>query len=312
MPISQKVTLEQLSADYNNPYKDNFEESLQKAIKESCIDLSRKPSDKQVRAFMHLYIKGELTHYELELAIKKFGEKTACMVISNGNLTEFNDLRRGLKSNEEDMKKAEEGVSGRLVSEGVGKALQDHTKGTHAPSHSLHLNNGLGENAGFVSIFSRGYVWRLHADGYLKELNAGDVKIMFAEKYDIIPSDDEASKIAEILNKERRVFEGKMLQGEIGDSPTTKDAISIITNEGKKKGLAYDKTDQMGRNARKKCAKYDHEIGVIVGKAEIHEDPEELEKKYARHVTKFIAENNFNADNFVSLLLKAIPKFKRN
>lgn len=312
MPISQKVTLSQLSADYNNSYKDNFEESLQKAIKVSCIDISRKPTDKETRTFMQLYIKGKLTHEELELAINRFGEKIACLVISNGNLSEFNDLRRDLKANAEDMKKAERGISGRVVSEDVGKELQDHAKGTHAPSHSLHLNNGLGENAGFVSIFHRGYVWRLHADGYLKELKAGDVKIMFAEKYDIIPSDDEASKIAEILNKERKVFEGKMLQGEIGDSPTTKDAISIITNEGKKKGLAYDKTDQMGRNARKKCAKYDHEIGVIVGKAEIQGDSEELEKKYARHVSKFITENNFNADNFVSLLFKAIPKFKRN
>ncbi len=88
--------------------------------------------------------------------------------------------------------------------------------------------------------------------------------------------------IAEQLNKERRVLEGLLLQGDIGDSPTTKDAISIITNEGKKLGLAYDKTDQMGRIARQRCAKYDHEIGKIVGKATIEGATPEITQKYVR------------------------------
>ena len=231
-------------------------------------------------------------------------------------MTEFNDLKIALKAIADDEIKAEEGISGRYVTEEEGKAFQDHEKGTHAPSHSIHLNNGLGENAGFVSRFNRGYVWRLHADGYIRELKIEDVKVLFAERYTIIPSNDESQKIADILNKERKIFEGQMLQGDIGDSPTTKDAISIITNEGKKKGLPYDKTDQMGREARKKCVKYDHEIGKIVGKAVIEKATEigaseEVTQKYARHVTKFITENQLNADNFVEMLLRAIPKFKR-
>lgn len=309
--MSQKVTLKQLDADYNNKFKNNFEESLEKAISVSSIDLTRKPSPQEIH-YMQMYLNAELTDDELQLAISRFGEKTACMIFSNGNLTEFNDLKKDLKSIADDMEKADQGISGRHVTVEEGKAFQDHEKGTHAPSHSLHLNNGLGENAGFVGRFNRGYVWRLFADGLLRDLKPEDVKVLFKERYNIIPSTDEAGKIAEILNKERKVFEGLMLQGDIGDSPTTKDAISIITNEGKKKGLAYDKTDIMGRDARKKCAKYDHEIGKIVGKGAIDGSSEELEQKYARHVTKFIAENNFNADNFVSLLLKAIPKFKRN
>jgi hypothetical protein len=260
---------------------------------------------------MQMYVTGQLTNAELKLAISRFGEKTACMIFSNGNLSEFIELQRDLKAIEEDEEKAEQGISNRHVTVEEGKMFQDHEKGTHAPSHSLHHNQGLGENAGFVSRFNRGYVWRLHADGFIRELKIEDVKMLFAERYTVIPSDDEAQKIAYILNKERKIFEGQMLQGDIGDSPTTKDAISIITNEGKKKGMPYDKTDQLGRQARKKCSKYDHEIGKIVGKATIEGATEDLTQKYARHVTKFISENNMNSDNFVELLLRAIPKFKR-
>jgi hypothetical protein len=306
-----EVTLERLQTEFNNKYRENFEESLQNAISLTGINISKKPTDKEIR-LMQMYVNGDLTHDEMELAISRFGEKTACMIFSHGNLTEFNDLRRDLKAIAEDSEKADEGISGRYVTVEEGKAFQDHEKGTHAPSHSLHLNGGLGDNAGYVGRFTKGYVWRLFADGTIREVDEDDIKLLFFERYDVIPSSYEAGLIASKLNKERKVLEGMLLQGDIGDSPTTKDAISIITNEGKKKGLAYDKTDQMGREARKKCAKYDHEIGKIVGKATIEGASPEIAKKYATHVTKFASELGITQDNFVELLLRAFPKFKRS
>ena len=45
---------------------------------------------------MQMYIKGDLTFEELQLAISRVGEKTACLIFSNGNLTEFNDLKIAL------------------------------------------------------------------------------------------------------------------------------------------------------------------------------------------------------------------------
>jgi len=310
LPVSE-VTLQRFETEFNNKFREGFEESLKEAINLSGIDITRKPSIKEIH-YMQMYMNGEVTHEELELAISRVGEKTACMIFSNGNLAEFNDWRKELKYIAEDLEKAENGELGRLVSVQDGKAFQDHQKGTHAPSHSLHLNQGLGSNAGWVGRFHKGYVWRLFADGTIREIQEEDVKLLFKERYDVIPSSYEAKMIADKLNRERRILEGLLLQGDIGDSPTTKDAISIITNEGKKLGLAYDKTDQMGRLARKRCAKYDHEIGKIVGKATIEGATPEVTQKYVRHVNKFISENNMNADNFVELLLRVIPKFKRS
>jgi hypothetical protein len=306
-----EVTLERLESEFNNKYRENFETSLTEAINLSGVVVTRKAKDKEIR-YMQMYMNGEVSHEELQLAISRVGEKTACMIFCNGNLSEFNDWKKDLKAIADDLEKAEQGFSGRHVTVEEGKAFQDHEKGTHAPSHATHNNNGLGENAGFVGRFNKGYVWRLFADGTVRDLNEEDVKMLLLERYEMIPSSYEAKMIATKLNKERRVLEGLLLQGDIGDSPTTKDAISIITNEGKKKGLAYDKTDQMGRLARKKCAKYDHEIGKIVGKVSIEGSSLEIEKKYSTHVSKFIAENNLNADNVVELILRAIPKFKRS
>jgi len=306
-----EISVQRLESEFHNKFRESFEITLTKAINLSGIDVSRKVSDKEIR-YMQMYMQGEITHEELELAISRVGEKTACLIFCNGNLSEFIDWRKDLKSIVEDMEKAEQGISGRYVTEEEGKALQDHERGTHAPSHSLHLNGGLGENAGFVSRINKGYVWRLHADGFIRELKEEDVKVLFLERYDIIPSSYEAKIIADILNRERKIIEGQILQGDIGDSPTIKDAISIITNEGKKKGLAYDKTDQLGREARKRCQKYDHEIGKIVGRATIEGASEDVTRKSVRFVSRFIQENHLNADNFVELLLRAIPKFKRN
>jgi len=306
-------TVQKLDSGFNSnllSYRENFEESLKKAIHVSCFDVSKKPTDKEIR-YMEMYMKGELKHDEFELAISRVGEKIACNIFCNGNTAEFNDLRKDLKAIADGEELAESGFYARVVSVEDGKLFQDHEKGTHAPSHSLHLNGGLGDNAGFVSRFNHGYVWRLYADGFIRELKGEDVKKLFAERYTVIPSSDEAQKIADILNKERRIFEGQILQGDIGDSPTTKDAISIITNEGKKKGLNYEKTDRMGRDARKRCQDYDHEIGKIVGKATIEGATDEIEQKYSRHVARFVKENHFNADNFVEMLLRAFPKFKR-
>lgn len=289
----------------HNGYRDNFEESLIKAIGIfHPKNLNRRVSDKEIR-YMQMHIKGELDYDDLKLAIDHFGEKLACNIFSNGNGSEFNSLKSDLMAIKEDLIKAENEDSPKYVSPEVGKELQDHATGNYAPSHSLHTNNGLGDNAStWKGKFNDGYVWRLFSDGYIRDIELNMVKALFLERYDIIPSDYEARNIAVLLNKERRIFEGQILQGEIGDSPTVKNAISMITNEGKKLGLSYEKTDRMGREARNACSKYDNEAGKIIGKAKIDGDSPELEQRTARLFKNFIEGNNLNANNCVALLAK--------
>lgn len=98
-----EVTVQKLE---NQNSRHNFEDSLQKAINISGINVSKKPTDKEIR-YMQMYVTGQLTHAELKLAISRFGEKTACMIFSNGNLSEFIELQRDLKSIAEDEEKAE-------------------------------------------------------------------------------------------------------------------------------------------------------------------------------------------------------------
>jgi len=109
---------------------------------------------------------------------------------------------------------------------------------------------------------------------------------------------------ADLLNKERRIFEGQMLQGEIGDSPMVKDAVSIVTNEGKKKGLSYQRTDAMGREVRRACEKLERDAGKIIGKAKVQGATPELEQKYAKMVSNVLDETNMTWDNFIACLFK--------
>ena len=293
---------------FKNGFRENFLESLDQVLKIEHIDISNKATDSEIR-YMQMYMEGEMTSDQVDALITKLnsngdGEKIVCRMLYNGNMAEFKDWRVALRAIKEDLEKAEAGFSNRHVTPEVGKELQDHEKGDHAPAHSLHLNSGLGDNAGFVSRFKLGYVWKLYADGYIMECKPEFVKKLMLEMYDKLVSDYECTLIAQFLNKERRLFESKMLQGDIGDSPIVKDAISIITNRGKTLGLSYEKTDRMGRDARKVCEKFQHDAGKIVGKAVIDGNTPELEQKTARFCKNFIEQNNMNADNVVELLLR--------
>lgn len=291
--------------EFLNQYRENFEESLEKAIKTGggTINIHKEVSVQEIH-YMQMYMDGDMTWKKLNDIISRMGEKMTCNILSNGNLAEFNDWKLGLKAIEEDEAKARMEESPKYVSEDVGKMMQDHSTGDHAPTHSTHFGNGLGDNAGFVSRYNTGYVWRLFADGYIRQIDIPMVKKLFFERYELIPSDLEAKSIADLLNKERRIFEGQMLQGEIGDSPMVKDAVSIVTNEGKKKGLSYQRTDAMGREVRRACEKLERDAGKIIGKAKVQGATPELEQKYAKMVSNVLDETNMTWDNFIACLFK--------
>lgn len=283
---------------FHNKYRDSFDESLQNAIAIHHIDVKRKTTDAELR-YMQMHLNGELDYDELKLLIKRFGEKTACLIICNGNTSEFESLKRDLKGNKDYLEEAEEKESPLYVSKDVGKELQSSSNGNYAPAHATHLGNGLGDNAGY-----NGYVWQLFVDGYMREITSKMVKKLFMDRYEILLTDFESNRITVTLNKERRAIEMKLLNSDIGESPSTKDAISIITKHSVKLGLDYEKTDRFGKEARIACSKFDHEAGKIIGKAKIDGDTPELEQRTARFFKNFIESNNMNANNCVALLTK--------
>lgn len=301
---SPQVTMEH---EFLNQYRDNFDESLKKAINQSGINIQKEVTAQEIH-FMQMYMDGDITWTKVKNLIDRMGEKTVCNIFSNGNLAEFNDWKKDLQAIESDLKNADKNGSSMYVTEDVGKLMQDHTTGDHAPTHSTHFGKGLGDNAGFVSRYNTGYVWRLFADGYIRQIEPTMVKKLFFERYDIIPSELEAKTIADLLNKERRIFEGQVLQGNIGDSKIVQDAVSIITNEGKKKGLSYQKTDAMGKEVRRACEKIERDAGKIIGKAKVDGATPEITQKYAKMVSNVIEETNMTWDNFISCLFKIKKK----
>lgn len=309
MSTPQVSITKELSQEFLSGYRENFDESLEKVIHVSGINIQKEVSAQEVH-YLQMYMDGDMTWKKLNSLIDRMGEKTICNIFSNGNLAEYNDWKKDLKAIQDDMDKARMGINPKYVTEDEGKMFQDHTKGTHAPSHATHLNNGLGDNAGFVSRYNTGYVWRLFADGYIRNLDIEMVKQLFVDRYDIIPSSIEAKNISELMNKERRIFEGQVLQGDIGDSRMVKDAVSIVTNEGKKKGLSFQKTDAMGREVRRACEKLERDAGKIIGKAKVEGATDEITQKYAKIVSNVLEETNMTWDNFISCLFKINRKKK--
>ena len=113
LPMSE-LTLERLQTEFNSQYRENFEDSLKKAINLSGINTSKQVSAKELH-YMQIYVNGDINHDELQLIISRIGEKTACNIFCNGNLAEFNDWRKDLKAIADDSDISEIGISVRCV-----------------------------------------------------------------------------------------------------------------------------------------------------------------------------------------------------
>ncbi len=288
-----------------SPFREQFDESLKKSLNIHGINLNKKLYITDV-IYMNRFIMGELKYTELIEVIEAFGEKTVIVNLFNGNRYEFEGYKQSLRSINKDMEKAKNYEGGKYVSEQVGKELLNSEESTQLRTHSLHFNKGLGDNAGFVSMNYHGYVWQLFADGFLQDIDLiGAQKLVF-ERYGTILTDDEAMIVAKDLNKNRRTFEGKILQGNIGDSKTTKDAISIITNAGKKKGMNFERTNILGLEARRACQKFEHEAGRIIGQSKVVENTSELNSKTARMLVNLIESTNQDAINIVAIMKKIL------
>lgn len=287
--------------------RENFEESLENSLKIRGVNIQRKISKKE-EVLIKKFRDENLTSVQFEKLIQSFGEKTVILNCFNGNRFEYEGFRAGLKSIEDDYAKARRGENPRYFSAEEGKVIHDRIVGDHAPAHTTHLNSGLGSDAGFVGRNNRGYVAMLFADGYLQKIDGRCAQDLVFQLYGIQISEMEAIQIADDLNRDRRLYEAKALQGDIGDSKTVKHAISIITNEGKKKGFNYEKTNTMGIEVRKTCAKLDNELGKIIGTAKIKGDSPELNTKTARVFANILNGTSQDTDIVLSLVMKILRK----
>ena len=288
--------------------RDHFDNSLQKSLTKNGLSTTRREITSRDLANMKKFMSRELTYSQMLELVEEYGEKPLITNFFSGNRFEFESHMKSLKSIEEDMEKASYGESARVVSEELGKELLNDEESTQLRCHSSHLNRGLGDNAGFVSRNNRGYVWQLFADGYLKDISPEGVQQLVAQRYGYVVSMDEATSIATDMNHDRRVYEGSTLQGKIGDSPATVDAVSIITNEGMKKQLSYEFTELLGSDARKITSKFDHEFGKIVGEAKVNGATDKVKARLARFFQNSIQSLNMDTDDILALVEKASQK----
>ena len=289
-------------------YREDFDRSLESVLLIHGIQKNNVTRDDI--ACMGIFLEGDMTFLGMQKLIAKFGKKPIITNCFNGNMSEFEEYLKALQASEKDTERAK--TYDGYTSEEDGKLLLNSDETTYSRLHSTHYNRGLGANAGFVSLNDHGYVWQLFADGYLQNITPQHVKHLVFERYSVVVDSIQAEEIARQLNKDRRVFEGKILQGQIGDSRTVKDAISIITNEGKKKSLAFDRTNQMGDSARKICEKLDSETGKIVGRAVIDGNTQDLNSKTAHHILDLVQSTNQDVDDVLSLVEKLATKaFKK-
>jgi len=258
MEMDPILVKEVLTEKKINKFTESYDVVIKRITNEMGIE-KRSNLKKREYRYMQRFIKGTITDDQFKLLIKKFGEKEICRNCFNSSWEEFEAYKLDLQAIKIDDEDVAKNGAYRTVSEADGKAFQDPKYGTYIPTHTTHFDKNLGDTAGFVSLGNRGYVANLFKKGYIRKIQSGGAKQLVYKETGEIISDYEAIVVAQALNQERIIIEANMIQNVHGDSKTTKQAISIITNEGKKKNWNYPKTNDLGLEVRKECQKYDNE-----------------------------------------------------
>lgn len=285
-----------------NEVESTIEDSLKNGIRELGINLKRDVSDHEYH-IMEKYMQGEISYDDIVDYEKVYSIKLMCLWLSNGNLAEYNSTKADLKAIDEAEESKLKDENPLCVSIEVGKQLQDKITGNYAPAHTTHFEKGLGINHGLISRNDAGLVYHLFKKGVLREITIHEVKTMIFNDFGIIISDIEGEKLKVRIDRDRKIKEGQMLQGEIGDSKLVKDAISIITNKGKEKHMTYEQTNILGTNARKMMDAL-KETGKIAGKAQIQSDKDELERKFAKAISNYAEAGGMDISNIISCVAK--------
>jgi len=281
-------------------YREFFDQSLESIAKHKGID-NYNPTKAEIE-YMTKFINYELDYADFEGLIKKFGEKAVRTNCFNGNMMLFEDYRIALKAINDDMQYAMKHERTNLYTPEQGKEIHDRQTGDHSPTHATHFNKSLGDNAGWVSLNHKGYVWELSADGYIPQLDAEKTQRMIFELYHKILPLMESKEIADLMNKNIKYYLANALQGIVGDSRTAKQGITIVTKEGQKKRWSFEKTNTVGMEVRNICEKVDKDMGKIIADAKIHGTSEKTEEKLARTVANIANELNVDGENFFSVL----------
>lgn len=285
-------------------YREFFDRTVERIANEKGIE--KVDHSRAELEYMTKFMENDLTVKEFDELIKRFGENTVCVNCFNGSKALLQDSRIALVAIENDLEYAKDHEPRALYSGQQGKEIHDPLKGDHAPTHATHFNNGLGDNAGWVSRNRKGYVWELSAEGVVPQVDEKKTQRMIFEQYHKILTLQEAKEYSDEINRAIKNYLANALQGTIGDSKTAKLAVSIITKEGTKKSWNYEKTNAIGIEVRQACEKYDQEIGKLVGYAKVHGHDEKTDRKLARTVTNLCNTMNVDVGNFYSLLGKIL------
>jgi len=291
-----------------NSFVEHFDKALERILNEMGIERRSKLTKREYR-YMEQFLKGNTTFKKFNKLIEKFGEKEICRNCFNSSWNEFYEYKKILQSIEVDRIDVEKNGKYQPLTEEEGKAIQDPRTGNHIPALMTHFEKNLGDLAGFVSLSNRGYVAELFKQGYIRKITPESAKRLVFEATHEVISDIESHSVAHGLNQERMIIEANMIQNVHGDSKTTKQAISIITNAGKKNSWTYAKTNELGTEVRKECQKYDNEFGKLIAYAKTEEIPlEKKEGKASRLLFNMMKAMNLNVDNCVASITKMNSK----
>lgn len=288
--------------ELKNNRQDELETIVKTNLKKSGFNTYKQTTSSELYTVMANLIDRPISSDELNILVKKFGEKTVINYIFNGDRGSYYDMLRAFKDESYEKELIKEGMHPFYVSVEDAKMLHSQT---HAQCISTHYTR-LGSSHGMESVANNSLIYELFKKGVLMEITPESLQAYVLEKFNRLLPKPMAVTVASDINKQRIRFEGKLFTGEITDDKLTKKAIEKVTSYCMKNNMTFEQSNELGKRARKISGDVGHVLGSEIGKLIVNEDDMGTSQVLAHLVKRLCITLNTPVEDVGAILSKPV------
>ena len=296
----------------NEEIQNKTQQIVTKSLKQFNYSTYKQDLSGRLYEFMKHVSNRPMSKAEVESAIEEFGMKNVITYLFNGDRGSYFDTLKAFNDEEYEKQLIRDGLHPLYVTEEEAKMYHSRDGiGTHSPIISSHFTR-LGSSHGKESASSNGLIYDLFKSRVLIELTPEGLMEYVFNEYHRMLSKPLAVKIAFDINKQRKIFEGRMFTGEIGDDRMTKQALIQVNRHCKESNISFETSNELGQITRKLIHNIEQNMGREIGKMVVNDKGVDRPRMIAKIAVRLSEIMNTPVEDVGALLSRPMRMRKKN
>ncbi len=291
--------------------QEKMESIVTKSLKKFNVSTYKQTLSRRLFEFMEDISNRPISKAELDSAVEEFGEKNVISYVFSGDRGSYYDTVKAFNDESYERELIKDGLHPLFVTEEDAKMYHsvEHI-GTH--SQVINTNNTrIGTAHGKESVASNGLVYDLFKSRVLIELTAEGLMEHVFQEYNRVITKPIATKIVDDINKQRKIFEGRIFTGELGDDELTKRALRKVKKHCIDNQTSFETSDYLGQKARKMSHDISRNLGTEIGNIVLNEQGLDNADIIARFAKKLCTALNVPVEDAGALMTRPLKKAKK-